>query len=58
MPVLTVSIRYLKLVDTVEQMCDKYCRFPKEPGAQEDLEAICEKCPLNNIMHDDALADE
>ena len=53
MPVLTVNIRYSKLIDVTEQICDKYCKYPSQPGTQEELNDICDKCPLNNIMHDD-----
>ena len=53
MPVLTVNIKYSKLIDVTEQICDKYCKYPSQPGTQEELDDICDKCPLNNIMHDD-----
>ena len=37
--------------EQVESLCDKYCRFPYNVE-QEDLEQICEKCPLNGDDHE------
>ena len=48
-----INIEYSKLVDVTEAMCDRYCIYPKEPGTQEELNAICEKCPLATILDDD-----
>jgi len=39
----------------IEQMCDEYCRFPREPIPEgkgedwltEDADSPCNTCPLN-----------
>ena len=46
-----------QLEQIVEEMCDKYCRFPKEPILEgktedwliEDDESPCRNCPLNRL---------
>ena len=30
------------------EMCDNYCRYPWILPTQQELNAQCEKCPLNN----------
>ena len=35
-----------------EQMCDKYCRMP-DWYAGDQLEEVCENCPLNRLEADD-----
>lgn len=32
-----------------EQMCDDYCRYPKELLNKEDLLDMCTVCPLNKL---------
>lgn len=35
-----------------EEMCDKYCRFCRLVGITEEaLVAICDECPLNNLIN-------
>lgn len=32
------------------QMCNKFCRVPKEASDKEESEAFCSICPLNKIQ--------
>lgn len=44
--------------EVIEQMCDKYCRYPHEPipeGKDEDWlmnddDSPCNDCPLNRLL--------
>lgn len=47
------------LVEVVEEVCDKYCKFPelyekKYGDSDEDMDKLieecCEKCPLNKLI--------
>lgn len=31
------------------QTCDRFCRYPYETKDQEDLNIICDHCPLNRL---------
>lgn len=38
------------VLDEVKQnICDKYCRFPYEVEDQEQMDELCERCPLNKL---------
>lgn len=50
---MVVSIKYSKLVDVTERMCDNYCKWPNKARSDAELEDICEGCPLNTILHDE-----
>lgn len=32
------------------QMCNKFCRIPKEASDKEESEAFCSICPLNDLV--------
>ena len=35
----------------IERICDYYCRFPRDRDlTQEQVGALCEKCPLREVM--------
>lgn len=34
-----------------EQICDKYCRYPFECKAQDELDEHCDSCPLVNLLN-------
>lgn len=44
---------YVKLKETIEEVkteiCDKYCIHPFFVDDQEELDRICESCPLERI---------
>ncbi len=33
------------------KFCDEYCKFPCEIKEQEDLEKICNECPMNELFN-------
>ncbi len=33
-----------------EQMCDNFCRVPREASDEEETEALCSICPLNKLQ--------
>lgn len=38
------------VLDEVKQnICDHYCRFPFEVEDQEQMDELCERCPLSRI---------
>lgn len=37
------------LEEVAAEICDEYCKYPNELASQEELEKICEKCPLEKI---------
>ena len=47
------SIEYDRFIDTVEEICDFYCKWPTECATQERLNMHCNDCPLNNLMNED-----
>ncbi len=53
-----IIIEHKKLVDMTEKMCDGYCKWPFNTETQADLNEICEKCPLNNILNDEGKKDD
>lgn len=36
-----------ELDDVATQVCDELCRHPREITEQEELEGVCENCPIN-----------
>ena len=34
----------------ISQICDYYCRFPREEVTQEQLNHKCDECPLAEVM--------
>ena len=50
---MEVTIRKDKLNDVIEAICDEYCKWPFNTETQDDLNRICENCPLNNITVDE-----
>lgn len=36
-----------KAEDTAAHICDKLCRYPREIMEQEELDEICEGCPVS-----------
>ena len=38
------------LEEVVGEICDNYCRFPKEIEDEGRLGIICEHCPLNKLI--------
>lgn len=41
------------LVEVIDEMCDKYCKFPEQyRGDDEDelYEKHCDGCPLNRLI--------
>lgn len=39
-----------KTIDKVSQaVCDYLCKYPEMGMEQEELDAICEDCPLNRL---------
>lgn len=40
-----------KAYDLIEDVCDNYCRHTIAPLTQEELDSICDGCPLNKL-HD------
>lgn len=36
-----------KAEDTATHICDKLCRYPREVMEQEELDEICERCPVS-----------
>lgn len=48
-----VSIKYSKLMEVTERMCDEYCKWPNKARSDAELEDICENCPLNTILYKD-----
>lgn len=47
---MTVILSSYQIEKVKEEMCDKYCRFPRELEA--DLDEICDKCPLNKLKEE------
>ena len=35
--------------DVKEQMCDDYCRYPRELRDEDDLMDVCTCCPMNKL---------
>ena len=42
-----------RLTDAMEDMCDKYCKYPFNTETQAELNEICQEYPLNNLFCDD-----
>lgn len=40
-----------KAYDLIEDVCDNYCRYGIAPLTQEELDSICDGCPLSKL-HD------
>lgn len=39
-----------KVEDVATQVCDKLCRHPREIAEQEELDKVCEECPVNTYV--------
>ena len=37
------------LNDIMTKICDEYCKYPYEVSKQEELDKVCENCPLGRI---------
>lgn len=48
-----LNIEWSRYTDAVEMMCEKYCKWTLEPISQEELDDICENCPINNLHIDE-----
>lgn len=35
--------------DVVMKMCDDYCKYPEETFDQDELDKMCDACPLNDL---------
>lgn len=35
--------------EVCEDICDHYCRFPRECDTQEELDSHCQLCPLMRL---------
>lgn len=38
--------------EVLEEMCDRYCKYPYELVDENQLAKICDKCPLNRLEAD------
>ena len=39
------------LVEVIDEMCDKYCKFPEQYRGDDELyEKHCGGCPLNRLI--------
>lgn len=38
-----------RLEKLTEKFCDKYCKFAREIKNQDELDEICESCPMNEL---------
>lgn len=45
-----MEITINSLEEMCELMCDNYCRYPEETRDQEELDTICESCPLSKLQ--------
>ena len=48
-----LDVEWSRYTDAVEMMCDKYCKWTYEAGSQEELDDICNDCPINNLHIDE-----
>ncbi|MCI7326293.1 MAG: ribbon-helix-helix protein, CopG family [Clostridiales bacterium] len=39
-----------QLALVAESICDSYCRFPRETASEDELQSICEDCPVNYML--------
>ena len=39
-----------KLEKITEKFCDKYCKFADTVSNQDELDGICENCPMNELF--------
>lgn len=44
------TVDYFKYTDAVEAMCSKYCKYPEQKISAEELEDICNDCPINTLF--------
>lgn len=42
-----ISNLQYEVEDKVAYICDKLCRYPREITEQEELDEVCEECPVN-----------
>jgi hypothetical protein len=46
------TVDWFKYTDTVEAMCSDYCKYPEQKITVEELEDICNDCPINTLFCD------
>lgn len=34
----------------ISNLCDNYCKYPKQMQNQADLDEICERCPMPKLV--------
>ena len=39
-----------KVLALLSEVCDDVCRFAREEGSMDDLEALCMGCPVNKLV--------
>lgn len=39
-----------RLEEITEQFCDGYCRYARECTDQDELDAVCDSCPMNHLF--------
>ena len=39
-----------RLEKITEKFCDKYCKYPYVIKKQDELDDICENCPMNELF--------
>lgn len=47
-----VTINKRKLDKAMEEMCDSYCKWVFNTETQAELNEICDRCPLSNLIED------
>ena len=48
-----VTISKDRLNTAIERICDGYCKKPEEADSQEELNRICNDCPLECLLIDE-----
>ena len=48
-----ITISKQRLSDIIEQTCEYACHWDVDCESQEQLDRICEECPLNNIDNEE-----
>lgn len=38
-----------RIEEVCEEICDHYCRYPRELDSVEELDCICDCCPLMRL---------
>lgn len=42
--------KQIKLEQAASELCDNYCKFPDLISDEDELDAVCMKCPLNKVF--------